>query len=133
MIFAFWPRRWYVPSRYSHVTILDLRGDTWLQIDVGREGADVVPFHSHDEVNDRLSVLTESCVLVEYAGVDRFGSGYLSRLSCVSFAIHYSGIRSRALLPGGLMRDLLRNGAKVIHDPEETRRVSSADPEPSPG
>ena len=134
MLIAFWRgRRWFAPGPYSHVTLIDIRDETWVQIDVGRDRAEIVPFHSKDEVDHRLSVLTESCKILKFEPTEYAGRGYLARLSCVSFAIHYTGIRSRALFPSGLMRDLLRNGAEEIHDPEKTSRVRGIDPEPSAG
>lgn len=132
-LLAFWPnRRWWLPGRWGHVTVLDRHEETWVQIDVDRTGINVVPFWRAEDVADRLSNLTAHCEILSYdgGGARCFGA----TMTCVTFARHYTGVPSRALLPDGLMRDLLRNGAEVIHGRRrDATRDERAEAEPASG
>lgn len=128
MLLAFWPNeRWYVPGLYGHVTIAEHSDETWTLIDVGLARAEVQTFWRKADIEDQLSRLTQSCLIVKYEGGPR--RGFLLPLTCVSFARHYSGVPSRALFPDALLRDLLRNGAEVIHEPSQSSREQRSEAE----
>ena len=135
MLLAFWPRRhWWMPGRYGHVSIFDRHDDdppTWVLIEVARGGVEITPVWRAGELDDVLSTLSRECTIVRFER--RQMPAFLSPLTCVSFARHYSGVPSRALFPDGLLRDLLRNGAEVIHEAKGSPGIERAAAKPHPG
>lgn len=93
-------------QRFCHVSLAGYANDTWVHLDVGRDGVEVNTIYAHDEVNGYLSFLLEYMVLVKVGHVDRPGKQFFRPMTCVSFVKHALGLRSGALLPDGLFRSL---------------------------
>lgn len=104
--------------RFRHVSLAGFSDGTWFHLDLTRRGVSASMIYRYDEVDDFLTYLLANYTVV------RFGSGqiaphFLAPMSCVSFVKHALGIRSGALLPDALFRNLTRNyGCEVINDAE---------------
>lgn len=118
-----WGRQW------RHVSLAGFTNQTWLHLDLGRGGVSAAAFFAHDEVQDYLSYLLAYYGVLKF-GPSRGGMGAYGRpMTCVSFVKHVLGVRSGALLPDGLWRDLVRNHhAEIVNAPEGTERDGGAAP-----
>jgi len=111
-------RHWW-GRKYGHVSIAGYHDDTWVHIDVRRETTDVLSIYRYEDTHNYLDYLVKNTTVVRFgpakAGVN--ARAFLRPMSCVIFVKHTLGIRSRALLPDGLLRDLLRDyDVEIIND-----------------
>lgn len=87
-------------------------------VDVDRNGVSIKTFYTRADVDRMWAELSGTVIF----SVDEApGSSFFSPLTCVSFARHATGVPSRALLPDGLYRDLLRVKAEKVHDGRRRR------------
>lgn len=106
---CFWPKRpdhWWA-RKYGHVSIVHYQDEAWIHQDLQQQGLCFQMVHKHDEVQAFLSHLFDNAFIVRVPV--SVNPCFLAPMTCVSFVKHALGIRSRALLPDGLLRDLLRN------------------------
>lgn len=119
-------KRWW-SGPHSHVSLAGYANDTWLHLDLQRGGVSVNAIYHHDEVQDFLTYLLAHHTVVRFGPALPDRSYFLRPMSCVSFTKHVLGVRSSALLPDGLLRDLVRNyGAKVLNEAETGSRDDRA-------
>lgn len=113
--------KWWA-RKHSHVSLAGFANDTWLHLDLGREGVGVSAIYAHDEVHDFLSLLLAHYTVLRFGPAVRQRPHFWRPMTCVSFAKHVLGVRSSALLPDGLLRDLRRDyGAEVLHEAENAK------------
>lgn len=104
------------PGRYCHASLAGYDNETWVEIDLHRRGVVVKPIFAHDEVREYLAVLLSHYTVVKFGPSQGQGRHFLRPMTCVSFIKHTLGVRSRALLPDGLLHSLVRDhGAEVLN------------------
>ena len=107
-------RRWYA-REFSHVSIAFRQNETWVHLDLHASGFRPGVYFTFDEVQDFLAHACATTTIVRLQHVP-IRSHFLRPMSCVSFVKHVMGLRSRALLPDTLFRDLVENhGGEVIN------------------
>lgn len=129
MFLAFWPSTKWWARKFSHVSVLKFENETWTLVDVDRHAVTIRSLYKRSDVDQMWSELSGT-VIVHVPEGD--GRAFFSPLSCVSFAKHAAGIRSRALLPDGLFRDLCRNNAEIVHDGRRQASGIAAAAQPAP-
>ncbi|MGC0225155.1 hypothetical protein [Pseudooceanicola nitratireducens] len=119
---CFHPGRRLWSREYCHVSLAGYFDLTWVHLDMQRDGLSVATLYRHDDVENYLSfLLTHYAVVKMDAGGNR--SFFGRPMTCVSFVKHALGIRSGALRPDALFRDLLRNhGGEWINADGKSRR-----------
>lgn len=115
-------KRWW-SGPHSHVSLAGFSNDTWLHLDLQREGVSVASIYHYDEVQDFLSFLLTHYTVVRFGPTISEKRHFWKPMTCVSFVKHTLGVRSSALLPDGLLRDLVRNyGSEVLNETPQSRR-----------
>ena len=125
----FWSRK------YCHVSLAGYANETWLHLDLQRGGVNCAPIFHHEEVEDYLSFLLAHYTVLKFGPAQvRPARTFLTPMTCVSFVKHVLRIRSCALRPDGLFRDLLRiEGVEVWNENPETTRDCGAEAAADPG
>lgn len=115
-------KRWW-GGRFSHVSLAGFSNETWLHLDLQRAGLSVATIYAYDEVRDFLSFLLAHTTVVRFGPGIAPGRHFFRPMTCVSFVKHVLGVRSSALRPDALFRDLVsRYGAEVLNETAETAR-----------
>lgn len=113
--------KWWA-RHHSHVSLAGFSNDTWLHLDLHSSGTSIASIYHYDEVQDFLSFLLTYYTVVRFGPTIAEKRHFLRPMSCVSFVKHTLGVRSSALLPDGLLRDLVRNyGAEVLNEAEDPK------------
>lgn len=114
-------RRWW-SGPHSHVSLAGFSNDTWLHLDLQRAGVSVASIYHYDEVQDFLSFLLTHYTVLRFGPAIAQRNHFLRPMSCVAFTKHVLGVRSSALLPDGLLRDLVRDyGAQVLNETQDAK------------
>lgn len=117
VIFHPGPALW--SKKYRHVSLAGFSNDTWLHIDVNRQGFSVAAIYHHDEVKDFLTYLLAHYTVLRFGPSIADKAHFFKPMTCVSFVKHTLGVRSCALRPDGLFSDLVRNyDVKVLNEAE---------------
>lgn len=117
-------KRWW-SGPHSHVSLAGFANDTWLHLDLQRAGVTVAAIYHYDEVQDFLSMLLAHYTVVRFGPAVGEQRHFLRPMSCVAFVKHVLGVRSSALLPDGLLRDLVRDyGAEVLNEAQDTKGIA---------
>lgn len=115
------PDQWWART-YGHVSLAGFEKETWLHLDLHRGGVEAVVAHEYDDVNDVLSFLTAHKTLVR-APESQQARHFFRPMTCVAFAKHTLGLRSRALLPDALFRSLVHDqGAEIMNEEQPPQR-----------
>ena len=131
------PRWW---GKRSHVHLAGYADGTWLHLDLQKKGFCAGMIYAHDDVGRYLDFLLENYAVLRFGPCRGRSAAYLGPMTCVGFVKHVLGVRSGALRPWGLSRDLVRvYGAEWLNDPESSRSHTGAaaadgsgsDPEPA--
>lgn len=110
-------RKWWALGEYSHVSLAGFSNDTWLHLDLHKDGMSVASIYHYEEVQDFLSFLLTYTTVVRFGPTVAQKRHFFRPMTCVSFVKHTLGVRSSALLPGGLLRDLVRDySAEVLNE-----------------
>jgi len=99
-------KAWYA-GRFSHVSLAGFCNDTWLHLDLTNEGVIASPIYAYDEVEDYLTLLLATYAVVKFGPSAGKSRSFFAPMTCVSFVKHVLGVRSGALRPDGLFRDLI--------------------------
>ena len=122
---AFHPKRpehWWART-FGHVSLAGYDNDTWVNLDLRREACNVTPIFKLEERVDFLSYLTAHSTVLKFGPSIKSASHFLRPMSCVSMTKHVLGVRSRALLPDSLFRDLRNNySAEIMNEGQSTDR-----------
>lgn len=114
---VFHPGRILWSGNYRHVSLLGYSNDTWVYLDLQRRGVSISLLYHHDEIEEFLGTLALSYPIVKFGPAEGKTSHFFKPMSCVSFSKHLLGVRSSALLPDALFRNLTVNrGCEVIND-----------------
>ncbi len=118
---VFHPGKSLWSKRFRHVSLAGFSNDTWLHLDLSRDGVAATPIYAHDEVEDYLTLLLAYYTVVRFGPVAGRSRSFFRPMTCVSFVKHTLGVRSGALRPDGLFRDLVQDyGARVLNESGET-------------
>lgn len=113
--------KWWA-RQYSHVSLAGFSNDTWVHLDLHRKSVSVMPIYEYDRVQDYLSLLLTHHTVVRFGSAIEGRGRFLRPMTCVAFVKHVLGVRSSALLPDALLRDLVRDyGAEVLNEAQDTR------------
>ncbi len=122
----------WVPGRFKHVSMVAYFRDarSWVVYDPALVGTRVVLYADTDAgLNElglwlddalvvRMPARTQDVALMRTQGGAPLGLGRVG-FWCVPAVRHALGLRSRALLPDGLLRDCLANGGTIAMQPGE--------------
>lgn len=108
---------------FRHVSLAGYSNDTWLHLDLGNHGVTAAPIFAFEEVQDYLTLLLAHYTVLRFGPPLSERRHLLRPMTCVTFVKHVLGIRSGALRPDGLFRDLVQNyDAQVLN---ESRKAPS--------
>jgi hypothetical protein len=109
------PHHWWART-YGHVSLMGHERETWLHLDLGRDGVETSIFHQYDEVQDFLSYMTAYHTIVRAPELPKARAHFLRPLTCVAMVKHTLGLPSCALLPDQLFTTLtLKYSAEVMN------------------
>jgi hypothetical protein len=112
------PRCWF-----GHVEVWGHTHDSdWVFIDPAGAGMKITVLHHHDDVVDALTWRMNACdsILRLPGQAPSFTLPLHGLMTCASIAGQIASVR--ALLPHTLKAKLLRKGAEVIHEKQDTER-----------
>lgn len=112
-------KRWW-GKRFSHVSLAGYSNDTWLHLDLHLYGVSVASIYHHDEVDAYLQFLLANYTVVRFGPSICQSRSFFKPMTCVAFVKHVLGLRSGALRPDTLFRDLVRNH-EVLNEVENQR------------
>lgn len=122
---AFHPKRsehWWART-YGHVSLAGFEDDTWINLDLRPNFFDATPIYKFEERNNFLSYLCAYSTVLKFGESLSDQSQFFRPMSCVSLTKHVLGVRSRALLPDGLFRDLRNNySAEIMNEAQGATR-----------
>ena len=110
---------WCLDARFQHVAAAgyDYDTDTWAFVDPGRAGT-MIELARGPAADHRLGAMAHAAaphvLRVRARACRRIAP---PMLSCTAAIKALLGLRSRALVPAGLYRDLLRQGAEIVEVP----------------
>lgn len=109
------PEHWWART-YGHVSLAGYHDETWVHVDLGRSTTTIEPMFRKETVEEYLSYLTAHSTVLKF-GEARRKSSFLRPMTCVSFAKHLLGVRSRALVPDRLFHDLRKKyDAEIMNE-----------------
>lgn len=129
---------WWVPflaaGKYRHVRAFGTipRSKIWLFVDVNAGGLTLRAAPDGPAAEAAISAWIAGCDVLHIARRDAPGLPRWPVFSCVTTIRHLIGLRSGALRPDRLFRDMLAAGAKKL-DGQESTRSSAAAPRPDAG
>lgn len=118
-----------VPGQFKHVTAVGFssRTRTWMFFDPAMERTKLYTAFNDDEGERLLAQWFAGATVVEMHVSPHAKRAWRPGGWCVPQVAHLMGLRSGAVLPGGLLRDCLRNGGRIIHD-ESVNAEARQDP-----
>ncbi|WP_120636031.1 hypothetical protein [Ruegeria sp. EL01] len=119
---VFHPGKRFWSRRFCHVSLAGYSNDTWLHLDLQRHGVNAASIYHYDEVQAYLDFLLTHYTVVKFGPAHPASStAFLGPMTCVNFVKHMLRLRSSALRPDGLFRDLLRiEGTEILNEAAET-------------
>jgi len=112
--------RWW--GQQSHVSLAGYSGETWLHLDLQRGGVSCALIYAHDDVGQYLDFLLENYAVLRFGPCRGRSRSFFAPLTCVSFVKHVLGVRSGALRPSALYRDLVGEyRAERLNEPESSQ------------
>jgi len=120
---VFHPGRRFWSRRFCHVSLAGYSNDTWLHLDLQRHGVNAAAIYHHDEVQKYLEFLLTYYTVVKFGpSIPQPSRSFFGPMTCVSFVKHMLRLRSSALRPDTLFRDLLRiEGTEIVNEDAETQ------------